>query len=67
VHHDPGVAALKSHWETQGWKPFSLPLGIKLDQAHPGHLDLHQVQDLRRLSLPAARPSATRAPSPSSR
>ena len=35
VHHDPGVAALKGHWETQGWKPFSLPLGIKLDQAHP--------------------------------
>jgi choline dehydrogenase-like flavoprotein len=35
VHHDPGVAALKGHWETQGWKPFSLPLGVKLDQAHP--------------------------------
>ena len=35
VDHDPGVASLKSHWETQGWKPFSLPLGIKLDQAHP--------------------------------
>jgi choline dehydrogenase-like flavoprotein len=35
VHHDPGVAALKSHWETLGWKPFSLPLGIRLDQAHP--------------------------------
>ncbi|MBU2364004.1 MAG: GMC family oxidoreductase, partial [Alphaproteobacteria bacterium] len=35
VHHDPGVAALKGHWETQGWRPFSLPLGVKLDQAHP--------------------------------
>ncbi len=35
VHHDPGIAALKGHWETQGWRPFSLPLGIKLDQAHP--------------------------------
>ncbi|HEX4098797.1 MAG TPA: GMC family oxidoreductase, partial [Caulobacteraceae bacterium] len=35
VHHDPGVAALKSHWEAQGWRPFSLPLGVKLDQAHP--------------------------------
>ena len=35
VHHDPGVAQLKTHWETQGWKPFSLPLGINLDQAHP--------------------------------
>ena len=35
VQHDPGVAALKGHWETQGWRPFSLPLGVKLDQAHP--------------------------------
>ena len=35
VHHDPGIAALKGHWESQGWRPFSLPLGIKLDQAHP--------------------------------
>ena len=35
VTHDPGVAALKGHWETQGWRPFSLPLGVKLDQAHP--------------------------------
>ncbi|MDB5495205.1 MAG: dehydrogenase [Phenylobacterium sp.] len=35
VHHDPGVAQLKTHWETQGWKPFSLPLGVNLDQAHP--------------------------------
>jgi choline dehydrogenase-like flavoprotein len=35
VHHDPGVAQLKTHWEAQGWKPFSLPLGINLDQAHP--------------------------------
>jgi choline dehydrogenase-like flavoprotein len=35
VRHDPGVAALKGHWETQGWRPFSLPLGVKLDQAHP--------------------------------
>jgi choline dehydrogenase-like flavoprotein len=35
VAHDPGVEQLKTHWETQGWKPFSLPLGIKLDQAHP--------------------------------
>jgi choline dehydrogenase-like flavoprotein len=35
VHHDPGVAQLKSHWENQGWRPFSLPLGINLDQAHP--------------------------------
>ncbi|MDB5475879.1 MAG: dehydrogenase [Phenylobacterium sp.] len=35
VHHDPGVAQLKTHWETQGWRPFSLPLGVDLDQAHP--------------------------------
>ena len=35
VSHDPGVAALKGHWETQGWRPFSLPLGVKLDEAHP--------------------------------
>jgi choline dehydrogenase-like flavoprotein len=35
VHHDPGIAQLKTHWENQGWRPFSLPLGIKLDQAHP--------------------------------
>lgn len=35
VRHDPGVAALKSHWKNQGWKPFSLPLGVKLDQTHP--------------------------------
>jgi len=35
VHHDPGIAQLKTHWENQGWRPFSLPLGVKLDQAHP--------------------------------
>lgn len=35
VDHDPGVAQLKTHWENQGWRPFSLPLGVKLDQAHP--------------------------------
>ncbi|HEV2363608.1 MAG TPA: GMC family oxidoreductase [Caulobacteraceae bacterium] len=35
VSHDPGVLALKGHWEAQGWRPFSLPLGVKLDEAHP--------------------------------
>ena len=35
VHHDPGIAQLKTHWEGQGWRPFSLPLGVDLDQAHP--------------------------------
>ena len=35
VSHDPGVASLKSHWENQGWRPFTMPLGVKLDEAHP--------------------------------
>ena len=35
VHDDPGIAQLREHWKQQGWRPFSLPLGIKLDQAHP--------------------------------
>ncbi|MBX3428646.1 MAG: GMC family oxidoreductase [Hyphomonadaceae bacterium] len=35
VKHDPGVAALKGHWESLEWRPFSLPLGVKLDEAHP--------------------------------
>ncbi len=35
VHDDPGIAALRGHWQGQGWRPFSLPLGINLDQAHP--------------------------------
>jgi choline dehydrogenase-like flavoprotein len=35
IHHDPGVLALKKHWEQIGWRPFSLPLGIRLDQANP--------------------------------
>jgi choline dehydrogenase-like flavoprotein len=35
VRDDPGIAALRGHWRAQGWRPFSLPLGINLDQAHP--------------------------------
>jgi choline dehydrogenase-like flavoprotein len=35
VSHDPGIARLKTHWEAQGWRPFSLPLGVKLDETHP--------------------------------
>ena len=35
VHDDPGIAQLRTHWQEQGWRPFSLPLGINLDQAHP--------------------------------
>ena len=35
IHHDPGIERLKSHLEGQGWRPFSLPLGVDLDEAHP--------------------------------
>ncbi len=35
VRNDPGIELLKGHWENQGWRPFSLPLGVKLDQANP--------------------------------
>ncbi|HEY7901135.1 MAG TPA: GMC family oxidoreductase [Caulobacteraceae bacterium] len=35
VTHDPIISQLKTHWENAGWRPFSLPLGVKLDEAHP--------------------------------
>ena len=35
ITNDPGIARLKTHLETQGWRPFSLPLGVNLDEAHP--------------------------------
>jgi choline dehydrogenase-like flavoprotein len=35
IHHDPGIALLKTHWENQGWKPFSLPVAVRLDQSNP--------------------------------
>ena len=35
IHHDPGIERLKSHFEAQGWRPFHLPLGVDLDEAHP--------------------------------
>jgi choline dehydrogenase-like flavoprotein len=35
ITHDPGVEQLKTHWQALGWTPFSLPLGINLDEAHP--------------------------------
>ncbi len=35
ITHDPGIAQLKAHWEAQGWRPFSLPVGVKLDEANP--------------------------------
>jgi choline dehydrogenase-like flavoprotein len=35
VTHDPGIARLQTHLEGQGWRPFHLPLGVNLDEAHP--------------------------------
>jgi choline dehydrogenase-like flavoprotein len=35
VTDDPGILKLRRHLEMQGWKPFSLPLGVNLDQEHP--------------------------------
>ncbi|QUD86905.1 GMC oxidoreductase [Phenylobacterium montanum] len=35
IKDDPGIAKLRVHLEQQGWKPFSLPLGVDLDQEHP--------------------------------
>ena len=35
VTNDPGIERLRSHLELQGWRPFSLPLGVNLDEAHP--------------------------------
>lgn len=35
VSHDPAIAALQAHWRAQGWRPFPLPLGVKLDESHP--------------------------------
>jgi choline dehydrogenase-like flavoprotein len=35
IPDDPGVGQLRTHFETQGWKPFSLPLGVDWDGVHP--------------------------------
>ncbi len=35
ITDDPGIARLRSHWLDQGWRPFSLPLGVRLDEARP--------------------------------
>ena len=35
ITNDPGIERLKVHFENQGWRPFSLPLGVNLDEAHP--------------------------------
>jgi choline dehydrogenase-like flavoprotein len=35
IRHDPGIERLKNHLEGQGWKPFSLPLGVDFLQGKP--------------------------------
>jgi len=35
IRHDPGIERLKTHLEGQGWKPFTLPLGVDFDEGKP--------------------------------
>ena len=35
VADDPGVAQLRTHLETKGWRPFPLPLGVDWEERHP--------------------------------
>ncbi len=35
IVNDPDIERLKGHWQSQGWKPFSLPLGVKLNPDNP--------------------------------
>lgn len=35
IRHDPGVELLKTHLETQGWRPFPLPLGVDWEEGRP--------------------------------
>jgi choline dehydrogenase-like flavoprotein len=35
IPNDPGVEQLKTHLESQGWRPFPLPLGVDWDEGHP--------------------------------
>jgi choline dehydrogenase-like flavoprotein len=35
IANDPGVNRLKSHLEGQGWRPFSLPLGVNFEAGRP--------------------------------
>ena len=35
VKDDPGIARLRRHLQGHGWTPFSLPLGVDLDQERP--------------------------------
>lgn len=34
LRDDPGMAGLRAHLESQGWKPFHLPLGVDRDDTH---------------------------------
>jgi choline dehydrogenase-like flavoprotein len=35
IRNDPGIEALKGHLEGQGWRPFSLPLGVDFEAGAP--------------------------------
>jgi choline dehydrogenase-like flavoprotein len=35
IKNDPGIEELKVHLEDQGWKPFSLPLGVRWVEGSP--------------------------------
>ena len=35
IKHDPGIERLKDHLEGQGWKPFTLPLGVDFEEGQP--------------------------------
>jgi choline dehydrogenase-like flavoprotein len=35
IKNDPGIERLKTHFEAQGWKPFSLPLGVDFVEGQP--------------------------------
>jgi choline dehydrogenase-like flavoprotein len=35
IRNDPGIEQLKTHFEAQGWKPFSLPLGVRWVEGQP--------------------------------
>ncbi len=35
IRNDPGIERLKTHLEGQGWKPFSLPLGVDFLEGRP--------------------------------
>jgi choline dehydrogenase-like flavoprotein len=35
IRNDPGIERLRTHLEMQGWKPFSLPLGVQYVEGKP--------------------------------